>query len=126
MQMRYVMINIFENSVKYKNKERARMAVTVSEIGGKVVLALSDDGPGVPEEALSKLFDVFYRGDPSRNNPSKGSGLGLAVAAKIVKHFGGTIAAVDAPGGGLSIVMTFPKCGDEKGVYENGADKHSN
>jgi signal transduction histidine kinase len=108
-QLRYVMINIFENSVKYKNKERGKMTVTVSPREGAIALDLSDDGPGVPEETLPKLFGVFYRGDPSRNNPSDGSGLGLAIAATIVRHFGGAIKAVNAPGGGLSIVMTFPQ-----------------
>lgn len=108
MQMHYVMINVFENSVKYKERERAKMTVAVSESGGNVTLTLTDDGPGAPEEMLPKLFDVFYRGDPSRNNPSKGSGLGLAIAAKIVRHFGGTVEAVNVPGGGLSIVMSFP------------------
>ncbi|MDR1978857.1 MAG: HAMP domain-containing histidine kinase [Synergistaceae bacterium] len=119
MQMRCVMINIFENSSKYRNKERGKMSVVVSEAGvacagtacsgGNAVVTFTDDGPGVPEGALSKLFDVFYRSDPSRNNPSKGSGLGLAIAAKIVDHFGGTIEAANEPGGGLSIIMRFPK-----------------
>jgi signal transduction histidine kinase len=109
MQMRYIMINIFENSVKYKNEERGKMNVTVSEDGKSAAVVFADDGPGAPEEALSKLFDAFYRSDPSRNNPSKGSGLGLAIAAKIVEHFGGTIRAANAPQGGLSIIMTFPR-----------------
>jgi signal transduction histidine kinase len=114
MQTRYIMINIFENSVKYKNKERGKMRVSVSEVkeDGKesATVIFTDDGPGAPKEALPKLFDAFYRSDPSRNNPSKGSGLGLAIAAKIVRRFGGTVEAVNAPQGGLSIIMTFPKC----------------
>jgi signal transduction histidine kinase len=112
-QMRYVMINIFENSVKYKNKERGKMRVALFESGENVALSLTDDGPGVPDKALPRLFDVFYRGDPSRNNPSKGSGLGLAVAAKIVRYFGGSVKAEAAPGSGLSIVMTFPAHGGD-------------
>ncbi|MDR2523874.1 MAG: HAMP domain-containing histidine kinase [Synergistaceae bacterium] len=113
MQMRYVMINIFENSVKYKNKERGKMRVAVYASGRDTVLSLTDDGPGVPAEALPRLFDVFYRGDPSRNNPSKGSGLGLAVAAKIVRYFGGAVEAAPALGGGLSIVIAFPARGGD-------------
>jgi signal transduction histidine kinase len=109
MQMRYIMINIFENSVKYKNKKRGKMNVTVSGDEENATVIFTDDGPGVLEEALCKLFDAFYRSDPSRNNPSKGSGLGLAVAAKIVNHFGGSIKAANASQGGLSIIMTFPR-----------------
>jgi signal transduction histidine kinase len=113
MQMRYIMINIFENSAKYKTKERGKMDVAVSEnednSEGNATVTFTDDGPGVPEEALDKLFDAFYRSDPSRNNPSKGSGLGLAIAAKIVDRFGGTLKAVNVPPSGLSIIMTFPR-----------------
>ena len=110
LQMRYIMINIFENSVKYRDKEQGKMRVVVSQDRGNAMVIFTDDGPGVPEEALPKLFDAFYRSDPSRNDPSKGSGLGLAIAAKIVDRFGGTIEALNVPQGGLSIVMTFPEC----------------
>jgi signal transduction histidine kinase len=113
MQMRYIMINIFENSVKYKNKKRGEMRVVVSQNRENdrenATVIFTDDGPGVPEEALPKLFDAFYRSDPSRKDPSKGSGLGLAIAAKIVDRFGGTIEAANALQGGLSIIMTFPR-----------------
>jgi signal transduction histidine kinase len=109
VQMRYIMINIFENSVKYKNKEQGKMRVTVSPNQENAAMIFTDDGPGAPEDALAKLFDAFYRSDPSRKDPSKGSGLGLAIAAKIVDRFGGTIEAVNAPQGGLSIIMTFPR-----------------
>ena len=112
MQMRYIMINIFENSVKYKNKARGKLHVIVSEDkekGENATAIFTDDGPGVPEDVLSKLFDAFYRSDPSRKDPSKGSGLGLAIAAKIVDRFGGTLKAANAPQGGLSIIMTFPR-----------------
>ena len=113
VQMRCVIVNIFENSVKYKNKTRGRIDVEVIEEEGSVSLTISDDGPGVPGEVLSKLFDVFYRSDESRNDPGKGSGLGLAIAAKMVGHFGGSIEATNVPDGGLSIKMTFR--GEKKG-----------
>jgi len=117
-QMRSIVINIFENSVKYKNKARCKINVEVTEPvekneeKGFVSLVISDDGPGVPEEALPKLFDVFYRGDESRNEPGKGSGLGLAIAAKMVGHFEGSIEAANVQTGGLAIKMTFPKAGN--------------
>ena len=59
-QLRRVLSNILENSIKYKNKEMGHLYITLEESGR---LTLADDGPGVPEEALSKLFDVFYRSD---------------------------------------------------------------
>jgi signal transduction histidine kinase len=103
-----VLINIFENSLKYKDKYRGRLSVNVARDGGDAVLTLSDDGPGVPGAALPKLFDLFYRIDGSRSNPSRGSGLGLAIAAKMMEHFGGGISAKNGPEGGLSIEIRLP------------------
>jgi signal transduction histidine kinase len=112
---RTVMVNILENSVKYKDTERGRVAVSCrsfkkeapSEEG--IAIRLTDDGPGVSQETLEKLFDVFYRADPSRN--TKGNGLGLAISKKIVNRMGGVMRAEPGspPGGrGLSIVICLP------------------
>ncbi|MDR1136899.1 MAG: HAMP domain-containing histidine kinase [Synergistaceae bacterium] len=109
LQMRNVLINIFENSLKYKNKELCRLDVDVSRENGEAVLVFSDNGPGVPEGAAGKLFGLFYRIDGSRSNPSRGSGLGLAIAARMVKHFGGSIEAQNLSGGGLSITIKLPE-----------------
>ena len=66
-QLRRVLSNILENSIKYKNRETGHLCITLEESG---CLILADDGPGVPEEALPKLFDAFYRSDPARKNPA--------------------------------------------------------
>ena len=112
-QLRRVLSNILENSIKYKNKAMGHLRITLEESGR---LVLADDGPGVPEDALPKLFDVFYRSDPARKNPAGGSGLGLAIASKAVRGMGGTIRACNVPGGGLAIAITLPKegSGDEE------------
>ena len=113
-QLRRVLSNILENSIKYKAKETGRFRITLEESGR---LTLADDGPGVPEEALPKLFDVFYRSDPARRDPAGGSGLGLAIAAKAVQGMGGTIRARSGPHGGLAIEITLPK--EEHGDAED-------
>ena len=105
-QLRRVLSNILENSIKYKNKEMGHLYITLEESGR---LTLADDGPGVPEEALSKLFDVFYRSDPARKNPAGGSGLGLAIAARAVQSMGGTIRACSGTQGGLAIEIILSK-----------------
>ena len=105
-QVRRVLANILENSIKYKNKETGHLRITLEESG---LLVLADDGPGVPEDALPKLFDVFYRSDPARKNPAGGSGLGLAIASKAVHGMGGTIRAYNVPNGGLAIEITLSK-----------------
>lgn len=107
-QLSSIVFNILENSWKYKLKERVQVSIRTEVQGSDVFIYLEDDGPGVPENALDKLFDVFYRSDPSRNNPTKGSGLGLAITAKAVSRMGGSIQAQPSPAGGLCIIITLP------------------
>ena len=73
-----------------------------------VIIELKDNGPGVSEDALDKLFNVFYRENQSRNNVNSGSGLGLAITAKILERLGGNIRAENNPDGGLTIVISLP------------------
>jgi signal transduction histidine kinase len=110
VMFRTVIVNILENSVNYRDKDRACLVINCRPAGDKVEIRLSDDGPGVPEEALEKLFDVFFRADPSRN--TKGNGLGLAISQKIIDRLGGTMKA-EAPsaGRGLSIIICLPIAG---------------
>lgn len=108
-QLRRVLANIIENSLKYKIKETGTLTISLCEENGNFCLSLCDDGPGVPEEALSHLFEVFYRSDPSRQNPNRGSGLGLAIAANAVARMNGTISAENCEKGGLNIIIRLPK-----------------
>lgn len=110
-QLSRVLSNVLENSIKYKSKAMGHLHIALEESG---CLSLADDGPGVPEADLPKLFDVFYRSDPARRNPAGGSGLGLAIASKAVYSMGGTIRACNRPGGGLTIEITLPKEGDRR------------
>ncbi len=75
---------------------------------GQVTLTIRDWGPGVPEADLPRLFAAFYRVGEARDRQSGGHGLGLAIARRVVDHHGGTIAAHNAPGGGLCVVFTLP------------------
>lgn len=109
VQMRNAVTNILENSLKYRDEETVIVKIHCEDSHKSVKLIIDDNGPGVPEEALSKLFNVFYRSDPSRNNPNKGSGLGLAITAKILEHSGGSIHAENIQPKGLRIIMTIPK-----------------
>ncbi|MDD3228979.1 MAG: HAMP domain-containing sensor histidine kinase [Oscillospiraceae bacterium] len=108
-QLRRVLINIMDNSVKYKIKNMGTLCISLSEDDGGYRLSLCDDGPGVPEEALPHLFEVFYRSDPSRQNPNRGSGLGLAIAANAIQRMKGNIESRNGKDGGLEIVIYLPK-----------------
>ena len=108
-QLRRVLTNIMENSAKYKTKDTGTLTIYLREDNGGYRLSFCDDGPGVPKEALSHLFEVFYRSDPSRQNPHRGSGLGLAIAANAILRMKGTIEAKTGKNGGLEIVIWLPK-----------------
>jgi signal transduction histidine kinase len=108
--LRNVLINILENSLRYKIKERAAIEIRAGAAGARAELRLADDGPGVDEAILPKLFDVFYRADPSRS--VKGSGLGLAISKKIIERMGGDIHAELPDSGGLAIVIRLPAARD--------------
>lgn len=105
-EMHRVLANILENSVKYKEKDIGNAKIKIDKMEDEVVIKIQDDGPGVKEENLSRLFKGFFREDASRSNPSEGSGLGLSIAEYIMKAHKGTIRAEN--NNGLTIIMTLP------------------
>ena len=108
VQLKNVLINILENSAKYGNNDNGMMHVICTKEDESIVITMTDNGPGVTQESLGKLFDIFYRADKARSNTSQGSGLGLAISAKIIEKMSGTIDATNAVGGGLSITIRLP------------------
>ncbi|HVI42154.1 MAG TPA: HAMP domain-containing sensor histidine kinase, partial [Anaerovoracaceae bacterium] len=118
-EMGRVLINILENSVKYKTEESGKVKAMLKQADDNMVLTVADDGPGVEMDDLSKLFTRFYRGDPSRTNPHEGSGLGLAIAKHIVTAHEGAITARNHHG--LEITITLP-IETEGNEYETNTD----
>lgn len=104
-----IFMNILENSLKYKMDGQGNLWISLERTADGCRMSFADDGPGVPKEALPHLFEVFYRSDPSRQNPDKGSGLGLAIVANAVQRMGGSIEAFDNKPQGLIIRITLPK-----------------
>ncbi|HBV53296.1 MAG TPA: sensor histidine kinase, partial [Clostridiales bacterium] len=107
-QFARVLINIADNSAKYKKNEIGSFYVAVTEDNGEVLIALKDDGEGIDSSLTGKIFDSFYRNDPARTNPVKGSGLGLSIAKQIVTSHGGRIWAESNIGEGLTIYIALP------------------
>ncbi|MFJ4918364.1 ATP-binding protein [Streptomyces sp. NPDC088725] len=96
--------NIVENAVKYSPAGQ-RVTVAASALGARVEVRVVDGGPGVPDDAKEHIFEPFQRhGDAPRG---AGIGLGLAVARGFAEAMGGTLAAEDTPGGGLTMVLTL-------------------
>jgi signal transduction histidine kinase len=103
--LRIVAENLAENAIRYAG-HGARFTFTVVRSGDLVVVTAADDGAGVPEAALRRLFERFYRSDAART--TRGTGLGLAIVKHIVVAAGGDIDADGGPGRGLRIRATFP------------------
>ena len=75
----------------------------------EIAISVSDNGPGVSDADLSRLFDRFYRVDPSRSRENGGTGLGLSIVAAIVRSHGGQIIASHTQGGGLTMTVVLPR-----------------
>src|SRR5207249_6710525 len=98
--------NLAENAIRYAGPGTTLILTVQREADGSVVLSAADDGIGVEEAELSRLFERFYRGDRAR--ASRGSGLGLAIVKHVVTQAGGSVEARGARGSGLEIRCTFP------------------
>jgi two-component system phosphate regulon sensor histidine kinase PhoR len=102
--LRVVLENLVSNSIRYAGPG-ARCRVSAERRDGAVALTVADDGQGVDEADLPRLFERFYRADRARS--SRGTGLGLAIVKHVVGSGGGTIEASGSPGGGLTIRCRF-------------------
>jgi len=122
LQLRSIFTNILDNSVKYRVKEVAVASIICTEDSGLIRIIIEDDGPGVPETELVKLFDVFYRGDPSRSDPHHSSGLGLAIASKAMERMNGRIYAENISTGGLRMIVEIPEMKREGNPNEENFD----
>ena len=103
--LRRAIMNLVDNAIRYG--ERAR--VTWEDGGGEVRIAIEDNGPGIPADQLSKVFQPFYRFPEMHRDVSSGTGLGLSIAQAIIHQHGGRIVAENRPEGGLRVRVSLPK-----------------
>jgi two-component system phosphate regulon sensor histidine kinase PhoR len=103
--IRVVVQNLAQNAIRYAGPG-AHLRLSLHREDGGVTLAAADDGVGVPEEDVPRLFERFYRGDRAR--ASRGTGLGLAIVKHVVSSAGGTVEATGARGSGLTVRCSFP------------------
>ena len=98
--------NILRNALAH-TPENSRVDVSLERAGDSVTVRITDQGPGVPEEQLDRIFDEFYRVDSARTRGSGGYGLGLAIARRVIQGHGGCIRAENT-GSGLAVSVTLP------------------
>jgi signal transduction histidine kinase len=102
--LRRLAANLVENALKYGQRARGRV---FAEDGGAII-EIEDDGPGIAADELERVFEPFYRGEPSRSRETGGAGLGLAVARSVARAHGGDVTLRTRPGGGLTARVTLP------------------
>ena len=98
--------NILTNSIRYREKDSSRIKITVKRKENTVFWSIGDDGPGVKETDLEKIFESFCRLDEARSHCSEGSGLGLAIVKRIILDHRGIVYARNS--GGLEICAELP------------------
>lgn len=103
-QFQRIFDNLFENSMKYTEARPVKIELKILYAGSSVLMVWKDNGPGVLDEKMSRIFERFYRCDEARNK--KGSGVGLYVVKYIMERHGGSIYAEND--GGLKLTLTFP------------------
>ncbi len=101
--------NLIGNALKYGDVAR----VSVAAAAGHFTVTVEDQGPGIPAEARQRVFEPFVRLEESRSRETGGSGLGLTIARAVIVAHGGEISLEDRPGGGLRVVVSIPKPGEE-------------
>jgi two-component system sensor histidine kinase BaeS len=106
-RLHQVFTNLFENSLRYTHPD-GRLEVTTTVAERKLLLRFNDTAPAPPEPTMPRLFDRFFRAEPSRSRELGGSGLGLAICKTIIEAHGGAIRASKSQLGGLCISIDLP------------------
>lgn len=102
--LRRLVTNLFENAVKFGGQARARVYKTATA----AIVEIDDDGPGIPAAETERVFEPFYRREPSRSRKTGGAGLGLAVVRSVARGHGGDVSLINRPGGGLTARVELP------------------
>jgi len=103
LALKRCLTNLIDNALKYGTQVTVRLA----EADQRIVVAILDDGPGVPEEVIERLFEPYYRLD--RDKEISGTGLGLGIARNIVHAHGGQLSLANRPEGGLEVNLSLPR-----------------
>lgn len=108
-QLKRVVHNIINNSLKYMDKEKGKINLRVKDVGDFVQVEIEDNGRGIGTKDLPNIFDRFFRTDASRNSSKGGSGIGLSIVKKIVEEHGGKIWATSKEGMGTTMYFVLRK-----------------
>lgn len=102
-----VLYNLIDNSIKYGGNG-VQIQIRLNRSADEITLLFSDNGPGIPDEYRTKIFEKFFRVPAARGHLIKGSGLGLYYAAQVIRECGGSIHVKNNSGSGASFTLKFP------------------
>ncbi len=106
-RIRQILVNLLTNAHEY-SPEGASIEVTARVVGADVEIAVTDNGPGIPESQLEHIFERFVRGDAGMTQRVGGTGLGLAISKSLVELHGGTLAVESTVGVGSTFSFRLP------------------
>jgi heavy metal sensor kinase len=107
LRLKSMMLNIIGNGIKY-SPEGGRIDITLKKVNGSALIRISDQGIGIPSDALPHIFDRFYRVDKARSRAEGGSGLGLSICKWVAEAHDGSISAESEPGKGSTFTVRLP------------------
>jgi two-component system, OmpR family, sensor kinase len=119
-RIRQVVDNLLSN-VRAHTPAGTNTRLRVTQLEGKAQIVVADDGPGFEQGQADRLFERFYRVDPSRSREHGGAGLGLGIVAAIVGSLGGTVAATQTDGGGATFTVVLPLASAEATATPRGS-----
>jgi heavy metal sensor kinase len=114
-RLKQVIVNLLDNAIKY-TPAHGRIDVSVSLRNGKAALEVTDNGLGIPHEALPHLFERFYRVDKARSRALGGAGLGLSIVEAICSAHGGRVEAQSTEGEGSRFIVELPSTPESVGT----------
>lgn len=103
-----VLRNVLENALKYSANQKKPVEIAIHQQAEEVEVTIQDHGPGIPKEEQERVFEPFYRVDPSRNKKTGGYGLGLSLCREIMRAHGGEIILESEPGQGTTVKVYWP------------------
>jgi signal transduction histidine kinase len=122
-KVRMVVRNLVDNATKYSLPQSAPVELSAVQNGDTVVVRVTDQGPGIPENDRERVFEPFFRVDRSRTKRTGGYGLGLSISKRVMEAHGGSI-SVDADyHQGASFVLTFPKRSSSSAAEQDGSSR---
>ncbi len=108
-----IIINLLTNASKYTEDDK-KIALKVNDEDDAVVVRVEDNGIGIPEKEIKRIFDPFYRVDSSLGGKAAGTGLGLAIVNHFVRTHSGTISISTKEGEGSTFIVSLPKASEEQ------------